>query len=178
MKTKFVLTLMAATLALGITAVRADNKPRIGSVNAEKILVESKVGQRNQDILKRFVNEKKVIVDREATKLKAEFDRISGDLKKNDLIYSAKQKSEIQQSFREKEQRFVQMRNDAGAEIDKKRRELLGPAVRDIRAAIAEVAGEEKLMLVFDLNSLPLYAEPGPDITDKVMSRYNSKHGK
>mgnify|MGYP001588886706 CR=1 FL=1 len=44
------------------------------------------------------------------------------------------------------------------------------------RKIIADVAREQKLMLVFDLASPPLYAEPGPDITDKVMSIYNSKH--
>ncbi len=176
MKTKFALILTAAALALGVTAVRAEDAPRIGYVNAEKVLVESKVGKRNQETLQRLVNEKKVVIEREAAKLRAEVERIREDMKKNELIYSPKQRSDIQQAFRSKEQRFHQMRQEAEAEVDKKRRELLAPSIREIRAVIAEVAKEQKLMLVFDLNSPPLYAEPGPDITDKVMSLYNKKH--
>lgn len=176
MKTKFVLILMAATLALGVTAVRAADAPRIGYVDVRKVLFESNSGKRSQEAMQRLEKEKLAVLQREKAKLDAEVQQLRADLEKNKLIYSQKQVQDKQQAFQEKVQRFQQMQIEARNELSKKGSELTKTSVENIRKIIADVARDQKLMLVFDLGSPPLYAEPGPDITDKVMSIYNSKH--
>ncbi len=176
MKTKFALILMVATLALGVTAVRAADEPRIGYVDVRKVLFESTSGKRSQAAMQRLEKEKMVVLEREKAKLDTEVQQLRTDLEKNKLIYSQKQVQDKQRAFQEKVQRFQQMQMEARNEMSKKGSELTKTSVENIRKVVAEVAKEQKLMLVFDLNSPPLYAEPGPDITDKVMSLYNKKH--
>lgn len=176
MKTKFVLTLMATALVLGVATVRAEDKARIGYVDVRKVLFESKSGKRSQEVMQRMEKEKLAVLQREKAKLDTEVQQLRADLEKNKLIYSQKQVQDKQQAFQEKVQRFQQMQLEARNELGKKGSDLTKNALENIRKIIADVAREQKLMLVFDLASPPLYAEPGPDITDKVMSIYNSKH--
>ena len=178
MKTKFALILTAAALALGATAVRAEDAARIGYVDVRKVLFESTSGKRSQEAMQRLEKEKMVVLEREKAKLDTEVQQLRADVEKNKLIYSQKQVQDKQRAFQEKVQRFQQMQMEARNEMSKKGSELTKSSLENIRKIVAEVAKEQKLMLVFDLNSPPLYAEPGPDITDKVMSRYNTKYGK
>lgn len=178
MKTKFALILTAAALALGATAVRAADAPRIGYVDVRKVLFESASGKRSQEAMQRLEKEKMVVLEREKAKLDTEVQQLRTDLEKNKLIYSQKQVQDKQRAFQEKVQRFQQMQMEARNEMNKKGSELTKTSLDNIRKVVAEVAKEQKLMLVFDLSTPPLYAEPGPDITDKVMSIYNAKYSK
>jgi len=175
-KAKLILILMAAAMVVGATTVRAEDKARIGYVDVRKVLFESKSGQKSKATMQRMEKEKLAVLQREKSKLDAEFQRLKSDIEKNKLIYSQKQVNDKQRAFQQKVQRFQQMQLEARGELSKTGSALTKTAVENIRKIIAEVAREEKLMLVFDLNAPPLYAEPGPDITDKVMDRYNKKH--
>ena len=178
MKTKLALILMAAALALGVTAVRAEDAARIGYVDVRKVLFESNSGKRSQEAMQRLEKEKLAVLEREKAKLDSEVQQIRADLEKNKLIYSQKQVQDKQRAFQEKVQRFQQMQMEARNEMTKTGSELTKTSLDNIRKVVAEVAKDQKLMLVFDLSSPPLYAEPGPDITDKVMSIYNAKYSK
>jgi len=167
---------MAAVVMMAANTVHAEDKPRVGYVDVRKVLFESKSGQKSKASIQRLEKEKMAVLQREKSKLDVEFQRLKADIEKNKLIYSQKQVQDKQRSFQEKVQRFQQMQVEARGELSKRGSELTKTAVDNIRKIIAEVAREEKLMLVFDLNALPLYAEPGPDLTDKVMSRYNAKY--
>jgi len=131
----------------------------------------------SQDGTYQLITKKEALnLEREKAKLDTEVQQLRADVEKNKLIYSQKQVQDKQQAFQEKVQRFQQMQIEARNELSKKGSELTKNSVENIRKIIADVAREQKLMLVFDLGSPPLYAEQGPDITDKVMNIYNSKH--
>jgi outer membrane protein len=175
-KRNIALILTTVALALGVTAVQAEDKPRVGYVDVRKVLFESTSGKRSQESMQRLEKEKLAVLEREKAKLDAEIQTLRADLEKNKLIYSQKQVQDKQQVFQEKVQRFQVMQQEARSELNKKGTELTKTSLENIRKIIAEVAKEQKLMLVFDLNTPPLYAEPGPDLTEKVMAQYNKKH--
>lgn len=142
----------------------------IGYVDMRKVLTENKSGQRVKADLEKEVKTRKDALAKEEGKLKA----LQEAYEKDKLLLSENQRKEKQKDFQRKLEAYQKTAAQAQRELSQKEAEYTKKAVPEIRAIIRELAKEEKLVLVFEKNDVPaLYAADGPDLTDKVLTRYN-----
>ena len=72
-------------------------------------------------------------------------------------------------------QDYQQLAADTQRELGQKNVEHSRKVIADVRAVIRDIAQQEKLLLVLEENDQPvLYAEDGPDLTDRVIKAYDA----
>lgn len=172
-KTATAAVLAAMSLALSASA-HAGEGARFGYVDMNRIMTQSKAGQRHRADMERLVKDKQEKLAKEQGRIKS----LQEDFEKNRLVLTDKQKQEKQREFQEKTRAYQTMAGEAQQEVGQKDAEFTQKALAEVRAIIRGLAQEEKLALVFEKNEQPvLYAEDGPDLTERVMQRFDAKLG-
>lgn len=147
---------------------------RIGYVDVRKVLTESKAGQQVKGEIEKLVKKHRETLGKGEQELKD----MQGAYEKDKLLMSESQRETKQQEFQDKLKAFQQARARAQREIDEKERAFTNQALPKIREIIRDLAKQQKLTLVFDKHDASvLYAADGPDLTDKVIDRFNAKGG-
>lgn len=174
MSMKRTASLVAVCLCLfAVGSVYADDA-RIGYVDLRKVLAESKAGQHAADEIQQLVKQREAALK----KKDEEFKDLKQKYEKNKLVLSASQRQSKENELQEKFAAFQQARADARREVEQKQRDYTDKALPRIRAIIRDLAREEKLTLVLDMNQMPvLYASGTPDLTNKVIQRFDAKGG-
>ena len=147
---------------------------RIGYVDLRKGMTESKSGLRLRGEIEKTVKDRRESLGKDEQQLK----NLQQSFEKEKLLLSETQRVAKQKEFEEKVKTFQQARADAQREIEQKEREFTSKALPKIRDIIRALAKEQKLSLVFEKNEAPvLYAAEGPDLTEKVMQRFDTAGG-
>lgn len=170
----------AALLVMGWAvlggAAYAQDAAQFGYVDMRKAVTESKNGQRIKAELEKFAKQKQEQLAKEEQKVRD----VQHAFEKDQLLMTDAQKRDKQKEIQEKIQAFQKMAGEAQREFNQKEQEHTRKVVTEIRAIVAEIAKAEKLALVFEKNDAPvlvLYAEEGPDLTERVMKAYDAKAG-
>jgi len=164
--------IVSTGVALLCAAVSASAAERIGYVDMQRVVSESAAGKRARAEIEGMIKQKQEQVNREGQKLKA----LQESFEKEKLTLTEAQRKTKERDFEKKVQSYQQLAADAQRDLREKDNEYTRKALTAIRAAIRELAKEEKLMLVLEKNEQPvLYAEDGPDLTDKVIKAYDAK---
>lgn len=147
---------------------------RIGYVDLRKVMTQSKAGQRVKGEIEKMIAQRRESLQREEQALKD----LQQAYEKDKLLLSESQREAKQREFQEKVRAFQQARIEAQRDIEQEEREFARKVIPEVRKIIGELAREQKLTLVFEKNEMPvLYAADGPDLTDKVIQRFNAKGG-
>jgi outer membrane protein len=157
----------------GVNAVQAQDV-RFGYVDARKVLNDSKAGKRLRAELEKTTKQRQETLARDEQRLKG----LQEAYEKDKLLLSETQKQAKQKEFDEKLRAFQKSAAAAQQELEQKKNEFERKAIGEIQTIVRELAKEEKLTLVFEKNQMPvLYAAEGPDLTDKVLKRFDAKAG-
>ncbi len=168
------LLVLLSLMGLLMSEAYADDV-KIGYVDLRKVLTESKAGKRTKGEIEKVVKQRQDTLVKDEQKLKT----LQEAFEKDKLILSEVQKQQKQQEFQQKLQAYQKAAGEAQREVGQKEAEFTKKAIPEIKAIISEVAKEEKLVLVFEKNEMPvLYATEGPDLTDKVLKKYDAKGAK
>lgn len=164
--------IVSTGVALLCAAITASAAERIGYVDMQRVVTESAAGKRARAEIEGMIKQKQEQVNREGQKLKA----LQESFEKEKLTLTDAQKKTKQRDFEKKVQVYQQLAAEAQRDLREKEAEFTRKALTDIRTAIRALAKEEKLLLVLEKNEQPvLYAEDGPDLTDKVIKTYDAK---
>lgn len=164
-----------AVLVLGFLATPVSAAERIGYVDMARVVNESAAGKHARAEIEGMVKLKQEQISREGQKLKT----LQQALEKEQLTLTDAQKRTKQRDFDKKVQDYQQLAQDTQREIGQKDAEHSRKVITEVRAVIREIAQQEKFMLVLEKNDQPvLYAEDGPDLTDKVIKTYDAKSKK
>ena len=169
--------LLVAAAVLCFQAVSSANAEdiRIGYVDVRKVMTESQSGSKVRAEIEKTIKARRESLAQEEKKLKD----LQQAFEKDKLLLTESQRATKQKEFQEKVRAFQQARADAQHEIEQKEREFTSKALPKIRDIIRDLAKEQKLTLVFEKNEAPvLYAIDGPDLTDKVMQRFDAATGR
>ncbi len=160
-------------LVLGFLVTPTQAAERIGYVDMVRVVNESVAGKRARADIEGMVKLKQEQISREEQKLKS----LQQALEKEQLTLTDAQKRTKQRDFDKKVQDYQQLAQDTQREIGQKDIEHSRKTLTDIRAVIRDIAQHEKFMLILEKNDQPgmLYAEDGPDLTDKVIKAYDAK---
>ena len=166
------LALLLAFIVLLHGTAAAAEAPTMGYVDLRKLLVESKIGQKNKAELDKLIKEKEKALTGEEGKLQA----IQQAFQKDMLLMTDEQKQAKQKEFQEKAEAYQKLVSEAKQAVGKKDNEFASQSLAEIKKIIAAVAKEMKLSMVLDASeSGMLYAEDGMDLTQKVLERYDAK---
>lgn len=170
MKKIAIIVILTGLVASGM-ALAADI-PAIGYVDMRKVMNESKVGKRNKADIEKLVKERQSVLQKEEQRLQG----LQQDFQKNQMLLTDAQKQEKQKDFQGKVEAFQKMRNDAQQAVSQRDNELSSKAVAEIKLIVADLAKEQKLAFVFEMAEVAvLHAEPGMDLTPKVIEKYDAK---
>ena len=165
MKTRIAFSFITALILSA--PVFADLK--IGYIDPRPVLTaasESKAGRQHTENMEKFVKEKQTALKKEDDALRAQ----GQALEKEMLTLSDAQKEQKQVDF---QQKLVALRNrakDAEQEAMRKDGEFKKILEDEIRKAVADVAREEKINLVFSRAEV-LFSDTGVDLTERVVSK-------
>lgn len=162
-------TLLAILCVPGLAAA-ADVK--IGYVDLQRALNESAAGKKAKEDFRGQVDR----LEGQLKGKKEELDRLKSDLETKGTVMADAQRKKLETEFEQKRLDLKRRFEDSQQELQKKDQELTGRIIQDLQAIIKEVGDRDGYTLILELGSSPvLYYKKSADITDDVLSAYNSK---
>jgi outer membrane protein len=170
MKTLFCIAL-ATTFSSSVWA--ADTAMKIGFVDLQKSLQTVDAGKQAKGALEKEVTAKREDLEKKEADLRKDaegFEKKAAIL--SDAAKSAKQ-ADLQKRFAELQKAAAESQMD----LQKRERELTKPIIDELRSIIEGIGKEKGYTLVLERNEGGvLYAANGDDLTDDVISKFNSTH--
>lgn len=168
---------MVMTLVFGLAGVASAQSggPKIGWVDLQRTLQETKAGKAAREKLEGEKNEKQ----KQVNDLKEKLKKQAEDLEKQKVVLKPdavqKRERELQEEFAKLQQTFVQLQQDlARAE---------GTLTREIQAQafniVESIAKRDGYTMIVERNEAGMmYADPSLDITPEVNKRLDAGEGK
>jgi outer membrane protein len=170
-KTMGRLAIIAAGMFLcGSVSMGAD-EIKLGFVNAQRIIEESKSGKEAYKQLKELQDTHKQSVEAK----KAEIDKSEEELQRQYLTLADSAKAEKEEQLRKAKKDFQRMLEDADADIGRREKAFLEKIDKEVMVIIQAIGKEKGYTLIFgQIGSAVLYANPVIDLTDEVIKKYDA----
>lgn len=168
---KTVQLLFLATACLFATGTFAQKSIKLGHFNSNELMKRMPETDTVQNTMKDYIAE----LQTEMESMQKEYNRLTQEYesKKDQLtdLLKANKETEIR-SVLERLQAFEQQ---AQTSINEKQMELMNVIVEKIKAAVAEVAKENKYTYIFESNGILWYSEDSDDITPLLVKKLGLK---
>ncbi len=167
---RFALVLLALALVTG--NARAAEGTKIGVVDLQRCLAESKVGKR----YKAEFSAKADAVDADLKKKETHLKELREVLEKQGLVLSQSAKAEKEKEYRQKLDAFKEQLRASQQTLQKQDQELTARIFRDLQAVVKEIgeAGGYGLIVERQEGGV-LFVPKDADITEEVIRRYDQK---
>ncbi|MBN1355629.1 OmpH family outer membrane protein [bacterium] len=150
--------------------IEAADELKIGYVNAQRIIEDSKAGQDAYRKLKELQDQHKTKVEAKKT----EIDQNEAEFQKQYLTLSETAKAEKEADLRQAKKEFKRMLEDADAEIGLQEKSYLETIDRDVMGIIERFGREKGYTLILgQIGSSILYANPEIDLTGEIIKEYD-----
>jgi outer membrane protein len=164
--------LIAAFVAcLGFTSMglaETGSSLKIGFVDINKIMKESKAAKNAQAVLQKDIDSKKAVIKEKSDKL-LNMDKDLKSTKQDSKEWKGK-REKLEQEVKE----FNRIKQEFDEQIKKKDIELTQHIIDDIQKIIKKLSKDEKYSVIFDKKAAVMIEE-GFDLTDKVIKIYDSQ---
>ncbi|MBI3991775.1 MAG: OmpH family outer membrane protein [Candidatus Lambdaproteobacteria bacterium] len=172
--------LMVAALAVLLCAGAAQAQPvppplKIGTVELNRALNESKAGQRSKNILLAAKSQKEA----ELKVQEQELSKLQDDLNTN-IMLSKEAKEQREAQLRERQRDLRQSVQEAQRQLQDQERKLTESVISELNTVVDIVSREDKFDIVLERTAAQaiLYSRfKFIDITDKVIERYDNLQG-
>ena len=157
----------ACIFSIGFTTIgmaESGSPIKIGFVDMNRVMTESKAAKNAQSIFKKEIESKGAIIKEKNDKIV----NMDKELKK------AKQDSPAWKEKRDKLTKEIDDFNKLRSELQKKNNELTQKILTDVQQIIKKIASSEKYTIILDKRTA-LLAEDGLDLTDKVIKIYDAQ---
>jgi outer membrane protein len=164
------------TLPVFLTAVAlafpAAAQTRIGVIEVQRIVQESAVGK--ESLAK--VQKLQMAKQDDLTKRQKELRDLEQKIQEQQKSLSEEAMDKLQKDYQAKALELKRFQDDAQRELEEIQKKELAELERKVMPVIAEVSKEEGYQLVFNkFQSGLLHADAGVDLTDKVITRFNTQ---
>jgi outer membrane protein len=164
---------LLGTLVFSTATFGADAVFKVAYVDLQKALQTVEAGKNAKSQLEKEVTAKRTSLEKQQADLQKEaeqFEKKAAIL--NDAAKASKQ-AELQKRFADFQRQAGEMQMD----LQKRERELTKPLIDELRAIIEGMGKEKGFQLILEKNEgAVLYAENGNDLTEQVISAFNTKH--
>lgn len=165
-------TVLAICMVLVFGSYALAQEVKIGVVNLQRALNESKSGIKAKSELEELIRQKQEQIEGKA----AEHDRLKEELEQKAVVLSEdalkKRKEELEQTERD----LKRMITESNTELQKKQREKEVAILQEMNELITALGKEENFMLILPAETI-LYSAEVTDITDRIIQRYDESRG-
>ena len=166
MKYGLVLILLAASLS----AASAQERVKIGYIDIQRAISESTNGKRAKERFQAQVKK----AESDLLKEKQELDRMKGDLDKKGPLMREDERRNMEADLQKRAVNYQRAAGDYQQDLRQKESELMNDILKELEGVVNEVAKAEKYTVILERSQI-LFADPGIDITNKVIDLYNSR---
>jgi outer membrane protein len=165
--------LMVCTAGIILPAQAADLK--IGVINPQKVLEDTKQGKKIKDMLAGYVQTRQRLIESEEADLK----KLESDLNQASAL-SPEAKDEKERAFQQKLAAYQRRVQQLEGEVQAKKREVLGEFTKAIEQSVRDLAVREKIVLVLEKGPATagtpiLFSRDSLDLTARVIEELNGK---
>ena len=159
---KFVRTFAACCLAATCAMASAQEAPKIGFVNTERILRDAAPAKAAQQKLEQEFSRRDKELQDMAAKLKSLGERLDRDA----AVTSESERQRRQREFAESEKDYQRKQREFREDLNQRRNEELSQVIDKANRVIKQIAEQEKYDVILQE---AVFASPRIDITDKVL---------
>jgi len=149
--------------ALLATSVPAMAQPKLGYVDVDRVLRESKMAQQAQKTMEAEFSAR----DRELIKLAEQFNQTKADLEKNQVTLSDLERQKRERALSNANVELQRKQREFSEDLNQRRNEELAAVLRRAGDAVKKIAETEHFDIVF---REAVWISPAIDITDKVIN--------
>ena len=159
---KLVRILAAGGLAAACTLAGAQEAPKIGFVNTERILRDAVPAKAAQQKLEQEFNRRDKELQEMAARLKSLGERVERDA----AVSTESDRQRKQREFAEMEKEYQRKQREFREDLNQRRNEELSQVIEKANRVIKQIAEQEKYDAILQE---AVFASPRIDITDKVL---------
>src|SRR5512140_16734 len=160
-----------ATAALLALPVSAQSAQKVGVIEVQRIVQESAVGKESLARIQKIQGAKQD----DLTKRQNELRDLEKRIQEQGKSLSEEAMEKLQKDYQAKALDLKRFQDDAQREMEELQRKELGELERKVLPVIESVAKDLGYTLVFNkFQSGLLHADPGVDITDAVIQKFNT----
>ncbi len=159
---KLVRTLAAACLVCAGTLASAQDAPRIGFVNTERILRDAVPAKASQQRLEQEFSKR----DKELQELAARLKTLGERLERDAAVTPESERARRQREFSDLEKDYQRKQREFREDLNQRRNEEISQVIDKANRVVRQIAEQEKYDLILQE---AVYANPRIDITDKVL---------
>ncbi|HTP42896.1 MAG TPA: OmpH family outer membrane protein [Nitrospiria bacterium] len=157
---------VVAVLVWGGSALADELK--IGYVDAQAVLDQSKPGQASKEVLEQYVKSRQQLIDTDEEEIR----QLEEDLKKQSAVLSADAQKEKQEALQRKYISYQKRAGELTKEVQDRRAEVLKDFNRQLVQAVQHVAEQGGYAMVLDKETeggVVLYAKEPMNLTEQVV---------
>ena len=138
---------------------------KIGVIDMQKIVFESKEGKKAKAEWDKEYNEKKQEIDKKTKELQ----KLQEELKKNAAVLSEKAKKQKQEELRKKAMELQFLKQEAMQYLQKRNAELVDAIIKKAIKIIQDYGKKNGYTLIIDRTGKVVYSDPSVDLTKKII---------
>lgn len=163
---------LLAAIIIGLTASHcwAEQAPKIGVLNVQKVLMESDAGKKVQSDL----TAKDKLLQDKVNQRKTGFEKAVQDFKKKEALLSGAAKDEKQKELEKEYVELQKMVAESNRELQETERTANEPLLANLQKVVEKFAQEQGYTLILDARAA-LYNSVH-DITDPILRLYNEEN--
>lgn len=154
-----------------IPAVQAADSLKIGYVDAQKVLDNTKIGKKSKESMEEFVKSRQKIIDLDESEIK----QLQDDVTRQSAVLSPDARREKEESLQRKVMDYQRRAGEMNKEVQTKKKEVLDKFNADLEVIVKKVAERGGYSFVIDRNAeggVLLYAKESFDLTDEVAKEF------
>ena len=159
--------------ALPVSAMAATDI-KIAVVDLQRALQSVNAGRKAKAQLEKEFNAKKKQLQDEEEAIK----KMSEDFKKQSLVLSDEAKARKQNEIQQRLMKYRDMFGRSQMDIQNREHALTEPIIEKLKGIVDDLGHKEGYTIILEKNeNSVLYSQEKDDLTDKVITLFNSKHG-
>ncbi|MDE2485221.1 MAG: OmpH family outer membrane protein [candidate division NC10 bacterium] len=165
----------AAWALMACESWAADPPSRLGFVDLQAVLTQSKEGQAAMNTVKAEAAEKQ----KEIGAKEAEIKQMDADLQKQASALSETAKKDREEEIRRKLRDLKRITEDVNRDLAKRESELVNDLLKDLTVLIRDYGKEKGYTLIVEKGqSGVIYGNDAADLTKEILERYNTRRSK
>ncbi|MEE9213329.1 MAG: OmpH family outer membrane protein [Thermodesulfobacteriota bacterium] len=159
-------------LAVLFVAVASAQETKVGYIDLQKVIRDSKAGKAAKASFEKEFQQKKVIIESK----KRNVDSLREDFIKNAQVMSESARKQKAEDIDKKEKDLLRTQEDFKEELQKKDFELTQKILRDIEGILKQIGDSGDYAIIIEkIEGGVVYSSKSADVTDMVIQAYDAK---
>ncbi len=154
-----------------VPAVQSADALKIGYVDAQKILDNTKAGKKSKESMEEFIKSRQKIIDLDENEIK----QLQEDLQRQGAVLSPDARREKEESLQRKVVDYQRRAGEMNKEVQNKKKEVLDKFNAELEGVVKKVAEGGGYSFVIDRNAeggVLLYGKESFNLTDEVVKEF------